>query len=136
MPAPAKLSAFERARNLTLAKMQLPEDQFKFLEERIEEHIGMIENWPIWAAEMLLSKHLNYSERYQLTLFMLGNKCLPGTYAEWLLMRHMLHDESARDSTGSAAIGSLDPDATDIAEPGGGCCGWGGLGRLLGRRHL
>ena len=69
----------------------------KLLKERIEEHMGSIQYFPAWVATMLLSTHLRYSDRFQLTLFMLGNGCAPIAYAEWLIKRGMLKDKAARE---------------------------------------
>ena len=49
---------------------------------------------------MLLSKHLNHSERLQLTYFILGNKCPPTLYVDWILKRELhVSDEATRDHT-------------------------------------
>ena len=69
-----------------------------FLREKIEEHMGPLSEWPLIKAEMLLSRHLNNSQRMQLTYFMLGNGCQPDVYAQWITLRGMLRDKSARDS--------------------------------------
>lgn len=72
-----------------------------FLRDRIEEHMGALYLWPAHMAEKLLSRHLRFNDRFQLTLFMLANKCQPAVYAEWLLKRAMLKDKSARDHVAS-----------------------------------
>jgi len=77
---------------------QLKSWERKFLRENIEEHMGPIIEWPLKQAEMLLSRHLNNSQRMQLTYFMLGNGCQPDVYAQWITLRGMLRDKSARDS--------------------------------------
>ena len=68
----------------------------KLLKDTIEEHAGSIQNWQWNMAERLLSKHLRYNDRFQLTLFMLQNKVPPALIAQWYIKRKMLSDQSAR----------------------------------------
>ena len=68
---------------------------------RIEEHLGRLSDWPAWAAEALLKEHLKYADRFTLTLFLLVNKCMPTLAAEWMLVRKMLKDHSARQHVAS-----------------------------------
>ena len=63
----------------------------------IEEQMGHCMKWPYRFTEMMLSRHLRFPERWQLTLFLLGNRCPPSLFAEWYVKRGMLHDKSARD---------------------------------------
>tara|TARA_R100000951_G_scaffold114443_2_gene118768 strand:+ start:1287 stop:1874 length:588 start_codon:yes stop_codon:yes gene_type:complete len=63
----------------------------------IEEHIGSCIKWPPHFTEMMLSTHLRFPERWQLTLFLLGNRCPPSLMVEWYLSRNALKDKSARD---------------------------------------
>lgn len=63
----------------------------------IEEQIGSCIKWPYRFTEMMLSRHLRFPERWQLTLFLLGNRCPPTLMVEWYLKRDMLSDKSARD---------------------------------------
>ena len=63
----------------------------------IEEQIGACMKWPHRFTEMMLSTHLRFPERWQLTLFLLGNRCPPTLMAEWFITRGMLKDKAARD---------------------------------------
>lgn len=63
----------------------------------IEEQTGAVIYWPYRFAEMMLSTHLRFSERWQLTLFLLGNRTPPRKIAEWYVARKMLKDKAARD---------------------------------------
>lgn len=81
---------------------ELPEDALVFLETQIEEHMYPVTSWQDRCpsgnrmAALLLCTHLTYAGRFQLTLFMLNNKCRPTVYVHWLLAREMLWDERAR----------------------------------------
>jgi hypothetical protein len=63
----------------------------------IEEHVGSCLKWPHRFTEMMLSSHLRFPERWQLTLFLLGNRLPPSLMVEWYMGRSMLKDKSARD---------------------------------------
>ena len=63
----------------------------------IEEQIGSCMKWPPRFTEAMLSTHLHFPERWQLTLFLLGNRCPPSLMVEWYMKRGMLKDKSARD---------------------------------------
>lgn len=63
----------------------------------IEEHVGSCLKWPFRFTEMMLSTHLRFPERWQLTLFLLGNRCPPSLMVEWYISRKMLKDKSACD---------------------------------------
>ncbi len=63
----------------------------------IEEQLGPVMKWPSRFTEMMLSAHLRFPERWQLTLFLLGNRCPPKLMTEWYIKRRMLSDKSARD---------------------------------------
>ena len=73
----------------------------KLLDETVEEHAGSIQYWPAHMAERLLSKHLRFSDRFSLTLFMLANKIPPCLIAGWMIQRKMLRDEAARKHVAS-----------------------------------
>ena len=82
----------------------------RFLELRVAErkllgelleHAPPLEQWPWWASEMLLSRHLRYNDRKQLTLFILINRIPPVKYAEWLQVRKVLKDDNARNHVAS-----------------------------------
>lgn len=64
----------------------------------IEEQIGSCLSWPSHMTAMLLSTHLRFNDRYQLSLFMLGNGCPPTSMVKWFLSRGMLSDKSAREN--------------------------------------
>ena len=72
----------------------------------IEEHMFPLTSWqdrcPVGKkmATLLLSDHLQYPQRFQLTLFMLNNKCKPTVYANqhwllWAARRHAVANEDA-----------------------------------------
>ncbi len=63
----------------------------------IEEHVGSCLKWPHRFTEMMLLPKLHFPERWQLTLFLIGNRCPPTLMVEWYLKRGMLSDRSARD---------------------------------------
>lgn len=63
----------------------------------IHEHVGPLGQWPAHNLSQIMSTHLVSGDRINLTLFLLGNSCPPDTYAEWLLSRNMLKDNSARN---------------------------------------
>ena len=63
----------------------------------VEEHVGSCIRWPSNLTEAMLSTHLLFPDRWQLTLFLLGNRCPPSVFVTWFLTRHMLHDKAARD---------------------------------------
>jgi hypothetical protein len=62
----------------------------------IVENVGPFSQWPMHNVEQMLSSHLTYQPRINLTLFMLGNQCPPDLYAEWIISRNMLKDKPAR----------------------------------------
>jgi hypothetical protein len=62
----------------------------------IVENVGPISQWPLHNVEQLLSSHLTYQPRINLTLFMMGNQCPPDLFAEWIISRNMLKDMPAR----------------------------------------
>lgn len=61
----------------------------------IEDKVGEITQWPLHLLTAMVSTHLTYQLRFQLTLFLLGNACPPGLMVEWYLQRKMLRDDSA-----------------------------------------
>ena len=63
----------------------------------IEQQIGKCLTWPTRFTDMFLSTHLLFPQRWQLTLFILANRCPPSLMVKWYLLRGMLHDKSARD---------------------------------------
>jgi hypothetical protein len=86
------------------AAMKLKAWERIFLRDRIEEHMGALYLWPAHMAEKLLCQHLRFNDRFQLTLFMLANKCQPAVYAEWLIKRGMLKDKSAREHVATVIL--------------------------------
>ena len=98
---PADVQRREKAaaceQRVSAAAIKLKAWERIFLVTKIEEHMGSLSTWPTHIAEMLLSRHLRFNDRFQLTLFMLVNKCMPAVYAEWLIKRGMLKDKSARE---------------------------------------
>ena len=71
-------------------------DEVQYLRDQIEDHTYQVHLWPNSFREMLISSHLNYSQRFQLTIFLLGNRLDPRTIGEWYKMRGMLRDDAAR----------------------------------------
>lgn len=63
----------------------------------IEEQVGSCLKWPHQYTEAMLSTHLRFPDRWQLVLFLLGNRCPPLLFTEWFMRRNMLKDKSARD---------------------------------------
>ena len=61
----------------------------------VEDLMGPLHAWPVWARELLLKQHLSDSERYTLTLFVMGNKLPPFTYARFLRANGSLKDRRA-----------------------------------------
>lgn len=65
----------------------------------IEDKIGLpCNSWPVRHTEQMLSTHLRFSDRFGLTVFLLGNRCPPCLIVEWYLTRNMLKDQSAKDN--------------------------------------
>ena len=64
--------------------------------DRLVDYVGPLSQWPLRMAEAVVSTHLPYKLRFQLTLFLLGNRVPPAIITEWYLRREMLKDESAR----------------------------------------
>lgn len=64
--------------------------------EDISDLIGSFAYWPAHMRSRMLSTHLKFQDRYQLTLFLLANRCPPFLIAEWYITRRMLKDKSAR----------------------------------------
>lgn len=62
----------------------------------IEEQIGKCLQWPSRFTEAFLSSHLRFPNRWQLTLFLLGNGLDPKLIVEWYEQRKVLKDKSAR----------------------------------------
>lgn len=61
----------------------------------IIENIGPLSQWPLHNLSQMLSSHLTYQPRINLTLFVLANQCPPNLYAEWCVSRNMLKDKAA-----------------------------------------
>ena len=64
--------------------------------DALVDHVGPLNRWPINMAEAIVSTHLTYQPRFQLTLFLLGNRVPPTVFTAWFLSRNMLRDVSAR----------------------------------------
>ena len=83
----------ERARLLSII------EAFKAAESRlfkgILEQVGPLAQWPLHTLSQMLSTHLTYQPRINLTLFVLGNHCAPDLYAEWCMSRNMLKNKAA-----------------------------------------
>jgi hypothetical protein len=62
----------------------------------IVQSVGPLTQWPVHTMTQMLSNHLMYQQRMNLTFFLLGNACPPDLLAEWYIQRGMLRDDSAR----------------------------------------
>jgi hypothetical protein len=51
----------------------------------IEQQIGPCLRWPSKFSDAMLSPHLRFPERWQLTLFLLGNRVPPTLIVEWYI---------------------------------------------------
>lgn len=65
--------------------------------EKISDTAGSFYRWPASQRTRMLSGHLQYRDRFQLTLFVLVNGVAPLLYAEYLDARGSLRDQAARD---------------------------------------
>ena len=63
--------------------------------QKVEDLIGNFISWPVWSRELMLSHHLVYSNRFKLTLFLLGNALPPSVIREWYVAQGCLRDQSA-----------------------------------------
>ena len=64
--------------------------------DHLVDFVGPLNLWPVNIAEAVVSTHLTFESRFQLTLFLLGNRVPPCVFTEWFLKRSMLEDASAR----------------------------------------
>lgn len=64
--------------------------------DELVDHVGPLNRWPVNMAEAIVSTHLTFQQRFQLTLFLLGNRVPPTVFIAWFLRRNMLKDISAR----------------------------------------
>lgn len=64
--------------------------------DHLVDFVGPLNRWPVNIAEAVVSTHLTFESRFQLTLFLLGNRVPPCVFTEWFLKRSMLKDASAR----------------------------------------
>ena len=62
---------------------------------KIEDLIGSFIIWPAWSRALMLSHHLVYGQRFQLTLFLLGNALPPVVIREWYTAQGCLRDQCA-----------------------------------------
>ena len=65
--------------------------------EKLNDTSGHFITWPASQRTRLLSKHMSYTDRFQLTLFALVNGVVPVLYAEYLIARGSLKDMAARN---------------------------------------
>ena len=70
--------------------------EVKYLQESIEDHVGMIKYWPKSYRELMLGNHLNFNQRFKLTTFLLANRLDPRTIADWYVYRGLLRDTAAK----------------------------------------
>lgn len=71
-------------------------EEVAYLRDRIEDHTYQVHLWPQSFRELLVSTHLNFNQRFRLTIFLLANRLDPRTICEWYTMRGMLRDDAAR----------------------------------------
>jgi hypothetical protein len=98
MPLLFDMKAYCEHRDLQRDKIHELTRREKELLHKIEAQLGPCILWPTRFTESFLSYHLGYDERFQLTLFLLGNRCPPVLFVEWMISRGMLRDKSARDN--------------------------------------
>lgn len=67
-----------------------------FLSSDVEDHTHFFRLWPNYYRQLMLSSHLKFVGRFQLTLFLLGNRLNPEVIVKWYIRRGMLHDHAAR----------------------------------------
>ncbi len=67
-----------------------------FLRDHIEDHTYQLQWWPKYQRELLLESDLKYAGRFQLTIYLLGNRLTPVTIASWFVGRNMLKDQAAK----------------------------------------
>jgi len=96
MQTPSPKLSYAKRRNALLDTLEQLDSAQESLAAFIFDCIGPANEWPVNTLEMFCSKHLMFAGRFQLTLFMLNNGCPPEYYAEWLLRRNALRDDSAR----------------------------------------
>ena len=63
---------------------------------KVEDLIGPLIEWPQPMRCLALSTHLRYRDRFQLTLFLLGNALPPCVIREWYASQRCLRDVAAR----------------------------------------
>lgn len=66
----------EIKRNHLLAKIRLREREIRWIEKfkaEISDYFYLVETWPSYAIEIILTKHFGYSERIALACFFHGN---------------------------------------------------------------
>ena len=84
-------------------------------ESPMEGKITVLARVPQKYAQALLSTHLKFKERRELTVFLLANRVPPTLLVKWYTVRKMLHDFSAKkdvaDLLAKFAKGELDGQA-------------------------
>ena len=90
-------------KSAVLAQRALLDVQYSRLSRRsadlilaLEDQIGDVSMWPVHMYKLILLRHLNHTERFTLTLFLLANRCSPVMIATWMTNRRVLRDLSAR----------------------------------------
>jgi hypothetical protein len=83
-----------------------------FLRDHIEDHTYQLQWWPKYQRGLLLESHLKYAGRFQLTIFLLGNRLNPVTIASWYLGRNMLKDQAAKKHVAELIRGHMDGKLT------------------------
>ena len=80
----------------------LTKDGLAYLMNQVEDFTYQLRYWPPYYKDMLMCNHLYYTGRFQLTIFLLGNRLSPITIAEWYLGRNQLKNAAATPRQGRA----------------------------------
>ena len=75
----------------------LTKDGLAYLTNQVEDFTYQLRYWPPYYKDMLMCNHLYYTGRFQLTIFLLGNRLSPITIAEWYLGRNQLKNAAAKE---------------------------------------
>ena len=92
-----KVTFLEKGPFLDQIDELMQDTKYKSILDSIKNSVGPWQLWPAHQLQNLLSKHLVRHGRFDLTKFILANRCPPNEYANWLLLRGSLWDKSARD---------------------------------------
>ena len=85
----------------------LTKDGLAYLTNRVEDHTYQLRYWPPYYKDMLMCNHLYYTGRFQLTIFLLGNRLSPVTIAQWYLGRNQLKNAAAKQQEHRAVLSDV-----------------------------